>query len=515
MAKTLLRSTMLFSAMTFISRILGFVRDVIWAQVFGAVAGFDAFLVAFKIPNFMRRLFAEGAFSQAFVPVLSEYRETRTEQQVKLFIDHMFGTLALALLIVVGIFILLTPQIIAVFAPGFLDEPMRYQLAADMLKITAPYILLISLTAFCAGVLNSYSSFGVPAFAPVLLNVALIFAALVLNRYFAVPVYALAWGVFIGGILQLLFQLPFLAKKGLLPRPRLALRDAGVRQVLKLMIPAIFGVSVAQISMLVDTMFASFLPTGSITWLYYSERLLFFPLGMFGVALGTVVLPHLSRKHADRDPASFARTLDWALRVCLLVGLPSAIGLFMFAGPLLASFFQYGNYSDYDVAMTRLSLMAYAVGLPAFMLIKIFAAGFYSQQNIKKPVKIAVIAMVANIILNFILIFPLKHAGLALATSLAAVLNASLLFIGLLRSGSYVFQPGWLKFLAVLLIANGLLIGLLFFISPALPHWLAWNFHERVLHLSLDLVIAVLGYFAVLAIGGIRLKHFRGHGLDA
>jgi len=511
MAKSLIRSTTLFSSNTFLSRILGFVRDVVFAHFFGDAAAFDAFLVAFKIPNFMRRLFAEGAFSQAFVPVLSEYRQTRTRQDVRDFIGNMAGSLGAVLLLVTVVAVLLTPLIISVFAPGFLHDAVRFSLATGMLRITFSYLMLISLTALCGAVLNSYDSFGVPAFTPVLLNIVLILMAVFVSGHFTTPVYALAWGVFIAGIVQLLFQLPFLQHKHLLPRPKIKFSDPGVRKVLKLMAPAIFGVSVAQISLLLDTIFASFLRTGSISWLYYSDRLMNFPLGVFGVAIATVILPKLSRQHVSNNHADYSKTLDWGLRLLLLVGLPAAVGILILAGPLLSTLFQGHAFSAFSVIMSRRSLMAFALGIQAFMLIKVLASGFYARQDIKTPVKVAVVAMIINMILNFILIFPLKHAGLALATSITGFLNAGLLLGILLRRKIYLPQPGWMIYFTRLFIANLAMAMCLFFISGNINVWLSQHLWWKIYHLAFLLVVGGIVYFGVLLLSGLRLHHLREH----
>lgn len=506
---SLLRSGYTVSGMTIISRVVGLVREIVCANIFGASASFDAFLVAFRIPNFMRRLFAEGAFSQAFVPVLSEYRQNRSESDARLFIDRMAGTLALVLFIVTVIAVIVAPILVMVFAPGFLHDPTRFSLASGMLRITFPYLLFISLTAFGGAILNSYDIFSVPAFTPVLLNITLIFAAVVMAPHFHHPITALAWGVFLGGIIQLCFQLPFLWRIHRLPRPKVCWRDEGVRRVIKLMVPAILGVSVVQIGILLDTLFASFLREGSITWLYFSDRLTNFPLGVFGIAIATVVLPHLSRKHANKSPEEFSAALDWALRWILLVGIPAGIGLFFLSGPILSTLLEHGKFTAFDVIMTRKSVMAFAVGIPAFMLIKVLATGFYSMQNIKTPVKIAIIAVSSNVILNIILIYPLAHAGLALSTSLAACLNSSLLFYNLRRRN--IFQPkkGWIKFFIRLLIANIAMGTFLWFTSTKLSIWFQYGWKQRVIHLMPLLLGAAIVYFMVLAICGIRWRDFK------
>jgi putative peptidoglycan lipid II flippase len=505
----LLKSTGIFSANTLLSRVLGFVRDMLVAQIFGAGVGYDAFIVAFKLPNFMRRLFAEGAFSQAFVPILSEYQSESEHQAVRLFIDRIAGSLGSVLFIFTLLAMLFAPLLVRVFAPGFHVDDPRFLLASHMLRITFPYLMFISLTALCSAVLNTYGRYGIPAFTPVLLNVCLIVAAAWWSHHMAIPIYAMAWGVFIAGIIQLLFQLPFLARMKLMPRPKLGFHDPGVRRVLKLMVPALFGVSVAQISLLIDTMFASFLPVGSVTWLYLSDRLMNFPLGVFGVAIATVILPFLSRSHAKKSEAEYSKTLDWALRLLFLIGVPASIALLILSGPLLATLLHYGRFDDFDVRMTRESLMAFAFGVQGFMLIKVLASGFYAKQNIKTPVKIAAVAMCANIILNFILIFPLKHAGLALATTLSGYLNAGLLLTFLLKRRLYTPESGWLKYAVQLGLANLLMAVFLFFTSGHLGAWLLASWEWRILHLLMLVFGGIIIYFAALFISGVRFNHFR------
>lgn len=508
-SRSLFKSTSVVSAMTMLSRILGFARDMLTASLFGAVAGFDAFLVAFKIPNFMRALFAEGSFSQAFVPILSEYRQTRTQEQTREFVGRVMGFLGTALLLLTLLAEIITPVITALFAPGFLHDPVRYQMATTMLRITFPYLMLISMTAFFGSILNSYGVFGIPSFTPVLLNVAMIIAAVYFAPLFKVPVTALAWGVFVAGIIQFLFQIPFLYKRGLLPRPHLYWKDEGVRRLLKLMVPALFGVSVVQVGLLVDTLFASFLQKGSISWLYFSDRLTFFPLGVFGVALSTVVLPHLARQHANKSHDDFTAALDWALRCTLIISIPSAIGLFIMSGPLLATLFQYGKFHTFDTLMAQKSVMAFSLGLPGFMAVKVLASAFYSRQDIRSPVRIAVIATSANIICNFIFIIPLAHAGLALATSISSGVNASLLYITLRRVKIYTPLSGWKKFSIQLLLAN-LVMGVLLAVgSPSVLEWVNWSWQHRALSLALWLGLAIIVYVGCLWLMGMRPRDFK------
>jgi len=506
-SKKLVKSTSVVMSMTGISRVFGFIRDMVTAHLFGAGASFDAFAVAFKIPNFMRRLFAEGSFSQAFVPVLAEYQKQKSHEEVRRFISAMSGSLAAALLLVTLLGVFGAPWIIRVFAPGFETEGPRFDLAVTMLRITFPYLMLISLTAFSGAILNTYSRFWVAAFTPVFLNISMITAAIWFSPRFTTPIIALAWGVFAAGVIQLLFQWPFLRQMKFLVRPHINFRDPGVRRVLKLMVPALFGVSVGQVNLLIDTLFASLLAIGSVSWLYYSDRLMEFPLGVFGIAIATVILPNLSRHHATDSSESFSLTLDWALRAVLLIGLPAAVGLAVISGPLLSTLFQYGKFSGEDVLMAQQSLIAFALGITPFMLVKILSSGFYARQDIRTPVKIGVVAMVANMILNLILIWPLAHAGIALATSLSAILNTTCLFFFLRRWEIYQPREGWHLFLLRLMIANMTLAAWLWFAAGDVSEWISQGALWRAGHLVFLLVTAGLVYFGMLWLSGIRIRH--------
>jgi putative peptidoglycan lipid II flippase len=507
MSKNLLKSTSVVSGMTMISRIFGFIRDMVTAQVFGAGAAFDAFSVAFKIPNFMRRLFAEGSFAQAFVPILSEYQKQKSKEELQQFLNAMSGALGIVLLGVTVIGIIGAPWIVRIFAPGFDTSGPRYDMAVTMLRITFPYLMLISLTAFSGAILNTYSRFWVAAFTPVILNICMISTAIWLAPHMSVPIIGLAWGVFIAGLLQFLFQWPFLKNMQLLPRPRIQFRDSGVRRVLKMMVPALFGVSVSQINLLLDTLFASLLAVGSVSWLYYSDRIMEFPLGVFGVAISTVILPHLSRHHASQSHNDFSSTLDWAMRCVLLVGIPAAVILVMMAGPLLSTLFQHGHFTAYSVEMASKSLTMFAIGITPFMLIKILAAGFYAKQNMRTPVKIGIIAMVSNMALNGILIWPLKHAGIALATSLAALVNMGLLYYFLRKKG--MFQPcaGWGYFTFRILLANSLLVVWLWLGVGDMQQWVTSSWSWRGIHLTYLLVSSAAIYCGGLWLAGLRLRH--------
>lgn len=507
MSKTLVKSTSSVVFMTVISRIFGFVRDMVTASVFGASAAFDAFSIAFRIPNFMRRLFAEGSFSQAFVPILSQYQKQKSNTEIKAFVSAMAGTLGISLLLVTVFGVLFAPQIVRLFAPGFVTSGERFDLAVTMLRITFPYLMLVSLTAFSGAILNTYSRFWVAAFTPILLNISMISAALLLAPYFKTPIIALAWGVFFGGVAQLLFQGPFLRHLKLMPRPQINFRDPGVRRVLKLMVPALFGVSVGQINLLVDSVFASLLIIGSVSWLYYSDRLMEFPLGVFGVAISTVILPHLSRHHATNAHQSYSLTLDWALRAVLLVGVPAAVVFAMISGPLLSTLFQHGRFDAHDVLMARKSLTAFSIGIAPFMLVKVLAAGFYAKHDMKTPVRIGVIAMLSNIILNFALIHYLAHAGIALATSLSAIINSACLFFILRKRGIYRSRDGWGVFLLRLLSSNILLACWLWFGADGIEIWVTQTISWRIIHLAFLMLSSIVIYFAALWITGVRLHH--------
>ncbi|MCB1774048.1 MAG: murein biosynthesis integral membrane protein MurJ [Gammaproteobacteria bacterium] len=503
---SLLKSLSTVGGHTLLSRILGFVRDLVFAQVFGASSFTDAFFVAFKIPNFMRRLFAEGAFATAFVPVLTEYRTQRDFRQLKDFVDHVAGSLGLVLLGVSLVGVVASPLIVSLFAFGWVidGETEKLDLAAEMLRLTFPYLFFISLTAFAGGILNAHDRFAVPAFTPVLLNLVLIASALWLAPQMEQPIVALAWGVFIAGITQFVFQLPFLGQLGLVPRPRPGFHDPGVRRILKLMVPALFAVSVTQINLLLDTVLASFLVTGSISWLYYSDRLMEFPLGILGVGLATVILPRLSRRQAEAAPEKFSSELDWGLRIALTFGLPSAVGLAVLAAPTISTLFQSEVFDAHDVAMAERSLIAYALGIQAFILIKVLAPGFYARQDTRTPVRIGVIAMAANMVFNLALIFPLQHAGLALATSLSAYLNAYLLLRGLQRSGAYRPLAGWSRLLRQVGIAVVAMAAVVAWLSPGLETWVGAARTDRVIWLFGLIAAGATAYFGTLVLGGWR-----------
>lgn len=510
MSRQLFKSTVIVGSMTLISRILGFVRDMLIAHIFGVNSATDAFFIAFKIPNFLRRLFAEGAFAHAFVPVLSDYKERGSKAALKQFIDKTAGTLSVFLLLITLVGVIASPVLIMLLAPGFMWQGNQYELSVQLLQITFPYLFFIALVAFAGGILNAHGRFAIPALTPVFLNICMIATAIWLAPLMDEPVTALAWGVFIAGIVQLLFQVPALVRLGLMPRPRLGFDDAGVKRIISLMLPAIFSVSVTQINLLLDTLFASFLTIGSVSWLYYSDRLVEFPLGILGLALGTVILPNLSRSHAAEDAAAFSNALDWGLRLVVLIGLPATIGLVLLAEPMLSTLFQYNEFGVSDVHFAGMSLKAYSVGLLGFILIKVLVPGFTSRGDMKTPVRYGVYAMIVSLGLNLALVFPLAHAGLALATSLGAFFNAALLLIKLQRDNVYQPADGWWLFcVRVSLAAGAMSAGLYYFVDA--DWWSHWNSLTRVINLVKWIGIGLAIYTVTLLLTGLRLKHLAGH----
>ncbi len=510
---SLLRSSAAISAMTMISRVLGLVRDMVLFHLFPVGGATDAFFAANKIPNMLRRFVAEGAFSLAFVPVLTEYKETRSRSELHDLLDHVATTLALILLVITTIGIIAAPVVMLIFAPGFqTEEGARPELAVSLLRITFPYIFFISLSALASGILNTYGRFAIPAFTPVLLNVVMIISMIFFADHFAEPITAVAWGVFFGGVAQLLFQLPALYRLGMIPKIRYRRGHQGVRKVLKLMAPALFGSSVAQVNLLLNTIIASLLGEGFISWLYSSDRFIELPLALFGVALGVVILPKLSRDYANTDAGAFSDKLNWAIKLALLVAIPATVGLMILAKPILGTVI-YNVTAWHDIEMASMSLVTYAFGLPAFILVKVLAPGFYSRQNTKTPVKIGIFSVAVNMLLSVLIVYPWytlgyigPHAGLALAVALAGYVNAGTLFVSLVRENVLSIEAGWWGYLfrvsAAVLVMSVVLMALL-------PDTLWWQGHGiwmRIGALTGLIFAAFASYLLVLRVLGVDFK---------
>lgn len=508
------RSTFIVSAMTMLSRVLGLVRDMVLLNVFGAGKDFDTFVVAFRIPNFFRRLFAEGAFSQAFIPVLTEYKTTKLHAEVQILISRVFGCLLIVMSILTLASMIIAPVILYAYAPGFHNDPAKFDLAVDMFRLTIPYLMFMSLTAFASSILNSYGSFASPAFSPVLLNIAMIAGAWWLSPYLAQPIMALGWAVVIAGILQLAIQVPELWKKKLLIPPKVDFKHEGVDRILKLMLPALFGVSVTQINLLLNTIWASFMQDGSVSWLYSAERMTELPLGLIGVAIGTVILPSLSMSKAEQDQAKFRKMLDWAARVIVLVGVPASIALFMLSTPIIQALFQRGAFDVRDTQMTAMALQCMSGGVLAFMLIKVFAPGFYAMQDTKTPVRVGLMAVAANAILNIIFIgffrfidWQAEHIALAIASSGSALVNAGMLYFYLHKRDIFRFGAHWKKLFVQFSIAN-------IAMAAALYYAMTWYNGEvsqwiRILEVLGLCIVGVVAYGIALLAAGFRPRHLK------
>ncbi len=512
MSRSLLKSSGVVSLLTLLSRLLGFVREIMLATAFGAGAAMDAFLVALMIPNFGRRMFAEGAFSQAFVPVFTEVKTTGTHDEARDMVAVVMGTLGGVLSIVTVIGCLGAPVLVWLFASGFTKDPAQAALGTELLRWTFPYLMFISLTSMAGGVLNAYGKFAVPAFTPVILNLCLIATAFI----DANSVQVLAYAVFVAGVLQFLFQLPLMAKLRLLPKPRWAWGDLRVKRLLSLMIPVMIGSSVAQISLLLNTNLSTHIGNGSVSWLYYANRLMEFPLGIFSIAVGTAILPALSAQHASRTPEAFSATLDWSLRVILLIGLPAAFGMILLAGPLVSTVYGHGKFSADDVRMTTYALWAYGAGFMGFSFVKVLVPGFYARQETRIPVRYAIISLVIGMALSLGLFaaskfyaFEAAHVGLAASTSLTACINGGLLFWRLRRDGIYRPDSGWGLFWLRLIIANLLMGAAVLWLAGDLSSWLAAGEWARGGRMLLLIGAAIGAYFGVLAASGLRVRHFR------
>ena len=513
--RRLIQTTSVVSGMTLLSRILGLVRDAVFARYFSTSLVMDAFLVANRIPNMLRRFFAEGAFSQGFVPVMARYREKHSHDEAREFVDSVAGTFGIILFLVTLAGVVAAPVLVAIVAPGFIGDDGRFEIATLMLRFTFPYLFFVSLTAFAGGILNTYGRFGVPAFTPVILNIVLIAAAIWLSPLLDEPGMALAYGVFIAGVLQLLFQVPFLMRIRALPRPRWAVAHEGVKRVMKLMLPAIFGSSVAQINVLVGGIIASMLGVGKISLLYYSDRLMEFPLGLFGIAIATVTLPYLSRQYANGSHEEFSDTIDWSMKLVLLIAVPAAIGLIVLAQPLVTTIFYGGAFTYDDVRMTALALQAFAVGLIGFSYVKILAPAFFAREDTKTPVRIGLIALAVNFVLSVTLAWYLtsidfagSHAGLALAISVAALLNALLLYRGLRRDGVIHHSPGWKKLLLQVAVANAVMFAILDWLNHPLAWWTDVDVFARIVWLAVCVISGAGAYFLVLLSLGLRPANF-------
>jgi putative peptidoglycan lipid II flippase len=512
----LLGSSFVVSMGTMLSRVLGLARDVVLANLLGAAPNADAFFVAFKIPNFLRRLFAEGAFAQAFVPVLTETREQGSHDAVKALVNRVAGVLGGSLFVLTALAMVMAPWVALIFAPGFSRDVAKLALTADLIVWTFPYLLFISLTGFCGAILNTYGRFAVPAYTPVLLNLSLIAAAVFWAPTMPEPALGLAMGVMLAGVLQLLFQLPSLHALKLTPKPVWDTQDAGVRKILMLMVPALFGVSVSQINLLFDTVLASLLPNGSVAWLYYSDRLTELPLGVFAIAIATVILPALSALNTRAAADEFSQTLTWAVRNVLLIAVPATVALWLLAEPILTALFQYGAFTTNDVTMAAASLRAYTLGLGAFMLIKVLAPGYYARQDMKTPVKIGIVAMVSNMVLNVLFVFPLMwyfdmgHVGLALATSASAWINAALLYRGLRRGGIPLTGVFDIRYMVRLWVAVTVMAGVIYVSVPDLRDWFAADMSWRVTRLLMIVTAGAVSFAGVLALLGLRVAEIKG-----
>lgn len=507
----LLRSGLIVSGFTLLSRISGFARDQIVAVNFGASPVMDAFFVAFKIPNLLRRLFGEGAFAKGFVPVFTEYRETRSHEELQQLLSYVLGTLGGVLLLLSAVAVAAAPLLVLLFAPGFADEPERLEAATYMLRITFPYLFFISLVAAAGGVFQSVGRFAVPAFTPVFLNLVLICCALFLAPRLEQPVYALAWGVFIAGAVQLAFQLPFLAQVRLLPRPRWGWHNSGVRRIFALMLPAIAGAGVYQINQLVNTILASLLIAGSVSWLYYADRLLEFPMGMIGIAAGIVILPRLSALHTKGSHKDFSLTIGWAVKVVLWAGLPAALALGLLAKPMLMTLFEYGKFGAHDREMSAIALQVLALSLPAGLLINVLTPGFYARQDTRTPVRIGVIAMAVNMIFGCVAVYLLMqqgsaspHAGLSAAVVLSSWVQVILLIRALGRQEIKLPLGVWRAALLPLSLALPVMLAVIWALNPSVDWWQAAGALDRALRLLLVIGASGLAFLVALVAAGVR-----------
>ncbi|HEY7945438.1 MAG TPA: murein biosynthesis integral membrane protein MurJ [Casimicrobiaceae bacterium] len=504
----LLRTLSAVSALTLLSRITGLMRESIKAVGFGAGLQMDAFEAAFRLPNILRRMFAEGAFSQAFVPILAEYKRSRGEEATRDLVGRVAALLAVTLIGVSILGVVAAPWLVYVLAGSFVRTPGKVELTAVLIRIMFPYVLFVSLVSLAGGVMNVYRKFAIPAFTPVLLNLAIIGAAVFIAPHVDPPIVALAIGVAVGGVAQLVFQLRPLAKLGMLPRLRLDWRDEGVRRVLRAMGPAVLGVSAAQISTLINTQLAAYLGDGRISWITYADRLMEFPSALLGVALATILLPNLSKHHHDANDTQYCELLDWGLRLAFLLALPAALALALLAVPLIATLYQYGRFTAVDVWQTRAALLGYSVGLLGLIAVKILAPGFYARHDMKTPVRIAFVTLLLSQTAAVILMFQIGHAGLTLAISLGACLNATLLYRAMRQRGVYRPLPGWGGFLARIAVALCVLGAVLWWVAGADSFWLSAGLWSKVGRLGLVIAAGTAAYFGTLWLVGFRLADF-------
>ena len=499
--ESLVKSSFLVGSMTFLSRISGFARDVVFANFFGAGSSTDAFFIAFKIPNFFRRLFAEGAFIQSFVPILNDYKSNK-QSELKSFISYVQGNLSLVLLLIVTLGVIFSDSIIGLFAPGFSSVENRFELSSEMLQITFPYLFFISLTALTAGIFNTYDKFFLPAITPVLLNLSLIVSTVFASAYFQEPILALAYGVLIAGIVQYVIQIPLLVKMNLFVLPRVSLAYEGVNRVIKLMLPAMLGTAVVQINLIIDSIVASLLTIGSISWLYYSDRLVEFPLGVFGIAIATVILPRLSKHYSENSMNDFTETLVRALKVAIVFSLPAMFGLLVLSELIISTLFQYGSFNLSDTQMSSLSLLAYSLGLPAFILMKVLLTGYFSRQNTKTPVKFGIIAVLFNISMNLIVLLTYlnnpyngAHALLALATSVSAWIQVLLLY-NKLQKDKIISEKIFINKNTISSIVSCLIMSIaLISLSPNLNYWVNHEYYTRGIFITGYIVFGATIYY--------------------
>lgn len=526
MSRQFLRSTGFVGFLTLISRITGLAREMIFTRMFPTGTGLmDAFLLAYTIPNTLRRLFAEGAFSQAFVPVVSEYKVKKSHDEVRELVDSVAGTQATVLFAITVLGVVAAPAVIWILGPGFRNDQTQFGMAVDMLRWTFPYLLFISLTALGSGVLNSYGRFGIPAFTSVALNLTSITFAAWIAPNTAKPGVTLAIGVFVGGVIQLSMQLPSLLRLKLLRRPRWNWQHEGVQRVTKLMVPAIVGSSMGQISVLLSNAIATFLATGSIAWLYFADRLVEFPLGIFSVALATVILPGLSAQHAEKSPARFSATMDWALRVLFLIVIPASVALLVLAVPLTVTIFHGGEFTDRDAHMTSIAMMGYSAALIGWSLVKVLAPGFFARQDMKTPMRTAMGSLGITMALNVIFLGigfwtdSLKteglHVVLALTNAVGALANSYFLYRGLRNDGVFTPTPGWAALIVRIMLASTAMAAALYFTSGTLAQWLDASVWTRIWRLTACVVGGASVYFATMWIAGARTDHFRFHAPEA